>query len=43
MPVMILGPMISYPFSKTTWVAIDRAFLQRLDRGGPTEERIHRI
>jgi len=42
-PVMILGPMISYPFSKTTWVAIDRAFLQRLDRGGPTEERIHRI
>jgi uncharacterized protein (DUF983 family) len=29
-PVAILGPMIWYPYSKTLWVAIDRAFLQRL-------------
>ena len=42
-PVMVLGPIVSYPFSKTLWVAVDRAFLQRLDRDGPIEERIHRI
>jgi uncharacterized protein (DUF983 family) len=42
-PVMVLGPIVAYPFSKTLWVAVDRAFLQRLDPGGPSEERIHRI
>ena len=30
-PEAILGPIVYYPFSKTVWVAIDRAFLQRLD------------
>jgi uncharacterized protein (DUF983 family) len=30
-PVMVLGPIVGYPFSKTIWVAVDRAFLQRLD------------
>ncbi len=30
LPVAILGPMVWYPHSKTLWVAIDRAFLQRL-------------
>jgi uncharacterized protein (DUF983 family) len=30
-PVMVLGPIVCYPFSKTIWVAVDRAFLQRLD------------
>ena len=30
-PLMVLGPIVSYPFSKTLWVAVDRAFLQRLD------------
>lgn len=30
-PVAGFGPIIFYPFSKTIWVAIDRAFLQRLD------------
>jgi uncharacterized protein (DUF983 family) len=31
-PIAGFGPIIFYPFSKTSWVAIDRAFLQRLDR-----------
>lgn len=31
-PMAILGPIVYYPFSKTIWVAVDRAFLQRLDR-----------
>jgi hypothetical protein len=29
-PVMIIGPIVAYPFSKTLWVAIDLAFLQRM-------------
>jgi hypothetical protein len=29
-PVMIIGPIVAYPFSKTLWVALDLAFLQRL-------------
>ncbi|HEV7525993.1 MAG TPA: DUF983 domain-containing protein [Acidimicrobiia bacterium] len=29
-PLMGLGPIIFYPFSKTLWVAIDRAFLAHL-------------
>ena len=31
-PIAGFGPILFYPFSKTIWVAIDRAFLQRLDR-----------
>ena len=31
LPIVALGPIILYPFSKTVWVAVDRAFLQRLD------------
>src|SRR6476469_8091146 len=31
-PIVVLGPIVYYPFSKTVWVAIDLAFLQRLDR-----------
>lgn len=30
-PIAVVGPVVYYPFSKTVWVAIDRAFLQRLD------------
>ena len=30
-PIAVLGPIVFYPFSKTIWVAVDRAFLQRLD------------
>ncbi len=29
-PLMALGPLVFYPFSKTIWVAIDMAFLQPL-------------
>ena len=29
-PIMIIGPIVAYPFSKTIWVAIDLALLQRL-------------
>ena len=29
-PLMAIGPLILYPFSKTIWVAIDFAFLQPL-------------
>lgn len=30
-PAMIIAPVGFYPFSKTLWLAIDCAFLQRLD------------
>jgi uncharacterized protein (DUF983 family) len=39
-PVAIVGPMIAYPFSKTVWVAVDRAFLQKLDRNERADEQI---
>ena len=29
-PLMAIGPLVAYPFSKTIWVAIDLAFLQPL-------------
>jgi uncharacterized protein (DUF983 family) len=29
-PIMALGPIAFYPFSKTLWVAVDRAFLANL-------------
>jgi uncharacterized protein (DUF983 family) len=31
LPIVILGPIVYYPFSKTVWVAVDRGFLQRLN------------
>ena len=31
-PITVLGPIVGYPVSKTLWVAVDRAFLARLDR-----------
>ncbi|MEZ5170757.1 MAG: DUF983 domain-containing protein [Acidimicrobiia bacterium] len=33
-------PIFFYPFSKTIWVAVDRAFLQRLDRNEALDEQI---
>jgi uncharacterized protein (DUF983 family) len=38
-PLMLLGPIVLYPFSKTIWVAIDRAFLQKLDVNESADER----
>jgi hypothetical protein len=31
-PVMVLGPLLFYPFSKTVWMAVDYGLLHRLDR-----------
>ena len=39
-PIVALGPLVTYPFSKTLWVAVDRAFLQRLDRGERPDEQV---
>lgn len=30
-PVVVIGPIVFYPFSKTIWVAVDRGFLQSMD------------
>jgi uncharacterized protein (DUF983 family) len=38
-PIMLFGPIVYYPFSKTVWMAVDRAFLQRLDRHEVFDER----
>jgi hypothetical protein len=37
-----LGPIVWYPFSKTIWVAVDRALLHQLDRGASMDDH-HRI
>jgi uncharacterized protein (DUF983 family) len=42
LPIAILGPIIAYPFSKTIWVAVDRAFLQRLDANEQHDEQTRR-
>jgi len=39
-PIAVLGPIVYYPFSKTVWVAVDRAFLQRLDPNQRPDERL---
>lgn len=42
-PIVVIGPIVAYPFSKTVWVAVDRAFLQRLDVNERPDEQLHRI
>ena len=42
-PIVVLGPIVAYPFSKTLWVAVDRAFLQRLDVNERPDEQTRRI
>jgi len=42
LPLAGLGPIVWYPFSKTIWVAVDRAFLQQLDGGRGMDDQ-HRI
>ena len=39
-PLMIVVPLLGYPFSKTVWVAVDRAFLQHLDPNEELDEQI---
>ena len=35
-PIALLGPLVAFPWSRTLWVALDRAVLSRLDDGpGP--------
>jgi uncharacterized protein (DUF983 family) len=31
-PIVVVVPIVNYPFSKTVWMAVDHAFLMRLDR-----------
>jgi uncharacterized protein (DUF983 family) len=38
-PLIVALPIVYYPFSKTVWVAVDRAFLQRLDPHEHHDER----
>jgi uncharacterized protein (DUF983 family) len=42
-PIALFGPIVLYPFSKTLWVAIDRAFLQRMDVNERPDEQSRRI
>ena len=42
-PFMAVGPLIAYPFSKTVWIAIDRAFLQRLGGNERPDEQVRHI
>lgn len=39
-PLMIVVPTVAYPFSKTIWVAVDRALLQHLDRNEILDEQV---
>jgi uncharacterized protein (DUF983 family) len=41
-PLMIVVPTVAYPFSKTIWVAVDRALLQHLDHNEILDEQIGR-
>ena len=38
-PLMIVVPTVGYPFSKTIWVAVDRALLQHLDKNEALDEQ----
>lgn len=39
-PIVVLGPIVYYPFSKTVWMAVDRAMLQRLDPNAKLDDRV---
>jgi uncharacterized protein (DUF983 family) len=39
-PIVLIGPLVAYPFSKTLWVAVDRAFLQRMDPAERPDEQV---
>ena len=38
-PLMIIVPTFVYPFSKTIWIAVDRAFLQHMDKQEQLDEQ----
>jgi hypothetical protein len=37
---MIILPIAFYPFSKTIWIAVDRALLQHMDAGERLDEQM---
>ena len=39
-PIVAIGPIIAYPFSKTIWVAVDRALLQHMDSRERLDEQM---
>lgn len=39
-PIVVVVPIAYYPFSKTVWVAVDRALLQHLDPHERLDEQI---
>jgi hypothetical protein len=39
-PIVLFGPLVTYPFSKTLWIAVDRAFLQRMDPAERPDEQV---
>jgi uncharacterized protein (DUF983 family) len=39
-PLMVVVPIAYYPFSKTVWVAVDRALLQHLDPDERLDEQL---
>jgi hypothetical protein len=41
-PLMVIVPIVAYPFSKTIWVAVDRALLQHLDPRERLDEQVGR-
>jgi hypothetical protein len=41
-PLMIVVPTVAYPFSKTIWVAVDRALLQHMDTNEQLDEQFTR-
>ena len=38
-PIVVVVPVAYYPFSKTVWMAFDRAVLQHLDPNERLDER----
>ena len=42
-PLALLLPVACFPFSKTIWLAVDRAILQRLDPDERPDEQIPHI
>jgi uncharacterized protein (DUF983 family) len=41
-PLMIIVPIVGYPFSKTVWMAVDRALLQHMDSDERLDEQAGR-
>ena len=42
-PLMVVVPLVYYPYSKTVWMAIDRALLQHLDPRERLDEQIRHL